>query len=95
MPPSACTGTTIGVEIINSGGPLGEVTADNFGEPGLAEYRNPVLAEAMKVLGLVQRFGTGITMARSLCAANGNPPIEFDVTQSRVRVVVRPAERPW
>lgn len=68
---------------------------DNFGQPGIAEYRNPILAEAMKVLGLVQRFGTGTTLARMLLAAYGNPPIEFDVTQARVRVVVRPAKRPW
>ncbi len=83
------------VEIINSGGPYGDVSVHNFGVPGITGYRNPNLAEAMRVLGLVQRFGTGIGFARSRCAENGNPPIEFDVTQTYVRAVVRPAVRPW
>ena len=83
------------VEIRNPGGPYGVVTVDNFGDPGLASYRNPTLAEAMKVLGLVQRFGSGISMARAACAANGNPPIEFHVTQHFVTAIVRPAKRPW
>ncbi len=83
------------IEIRSPGGPYGEVNVDNFGQPGLAAYRNPTLAEAMKVLELVQRFGTGISYARSLCAANGNPPIEFEVTQNFVTAIVRPAVRLW
>ena len=83
------------VEVLSPGGPYGVVSVDNFGQPGLASYRNPTLAEAMKVLGLVQRFGSGIGVARDLCAANGNPPIEFDVTREYVRATVRPARRPW
>lgn len=83
------------IEIINSGGPYGEVNEFNFGDPGITSYRNPNLAEAMRVLGLVQRFGSGIAFARSLCAENGNPPIEFEVKQEYVRAIVRPAKRPW
>lgn len=41
------------IEITNPGGPYGMVSVDNFGQPGLAAYRNPTLAGAMKVLGLV------------------------------------------
>jgi len=47
------------IEIINPGGPYGSVTAENFGKPGLADYRNPQLAAAFKVLGYAQRFGAG------------------------------------
>lgn len=53
---------------------------DNFGTPGVIDYRNPNLAEAMHVLGFVQRFGAGIPIAQRALERNGNPPLEFDVT---------------
>ncbi len=37
------------IEIQNPGGPFGQVTKQNFGKPGGVDYRNPHLAEAMKV----------------------------------------------
>ncbi len=52
------------IEIHNPGGPFGAVTPDNFGEPGVVDYRNPNLAEALRALGYVQRFGAGIAIAR-------------------------------
>lgn len=45
------------------GGPYGQVTRDNFGRPGVCDYRNPNLAAVMKELGYVQRFGMGIPLA--------------------------------
>jgi len=45
------------IEIQNPGGPFGQVTRNNFGSPGITDYRNPHLAEALKSLGFVQRFG--------------------------------------
>lgn len=77
------------IEVQNSGGPFGQVTQENFGQPGVADYRNPHLAEAMKILGYVQRFGVGIATARSELSANGNPPPEFQVTPNFVHVTVR------
>jgi len=77
------------IEIINPGGPFGMVNRENFGMPGVTDYRNPNLAEAMKVLGYVQRFGVGIATARRLLADNGNPAPEFEVRDSLVMVVVR------
>ncbi len=77
------------IEIQNPGGPFGQVTQENFGQPGVADYRNPHLAEAMKVLGYVQRFGVGIATARAELSANGNPPPEFQVTPNFVHVTVR------
>jgi ATP-dependent DNA helicase RecG len=79
------------IEITNPGGPYGEVTVETFGQPGLTDYRNPNLAEAMRVLGLVQRFGAGIPIARRALAENRNPPPEFRVLPSFVTAVVRPA----
>jgi predicted HTH transcriptional regulator len=52
------------IEIHNPGGPFGCVTLENFGQPGIADYRNPNLAEALRALGFVQRFGAGIAIAR-------------------------------
>ncbi len=52
------------IEIHNPGGPFGSVTQENFGQPGVTDYRNPNLAEALRALGFVQRFGAGIAIAR-------------------------------
>jgi ATP-dependent DNA helicase RecG len=68
------------IEIHNSGGPFGQVTPENFGQPGITDYRNPHLAEAMKNLGYIQRFGLGIALARIELKKNGNPPPEFDLS---------------
>lgn len=77
------------IEIINPGGPFGMVTRENFGRAGITDYRNPNLAEAMKVLGYVQRFGVGIATARRLLAENGNPPPEFEPQSTHVLVTMR------
>ena len=74
---------------ITSGGPFGQVTKENFGQPGVTDYRNPHLAEAMRVLGYVQRFGLGIQIARKQLDENGNPAPEFDVEQNLILVTVR------
>jgi len=77
------------IEIMNPGGPFGEVTEATFGQPGLTDYRNPNLAEALRALGFVQRFGYGIPLARRLLQENGNPPPEFQPTAGFVLAIVR------
>jgi ATP-dependent DNA helicase RecG len=79
------------IEIQNPGGPFGQVTCENFGQPGITDYRNPHLAEAMKNLGYVQRFGVGIQLARKALNDNGNREPEFVVEPNYVLVVVRSA----
>ena len=79
------------IEILSPGGAFGAVTAENFGVPGLTDYRNPNLAEAMKNLGYVQRFGAGIPMARKLLAETGHPELEFEVNSSYVRTTIKSA----
>lgn len=76
------------IEIISPGGPFGRVTAENFGQPGVSDYRNPHLAEAMRTLGYAQHFGVGIQIARDSLARNGNPPPEFRVDPRTVVVTV-------
>jgi len=77
------------IEIHNPGGAYGSVTADNFGLPGITDYRNPNLAEAMRVLGFVQRFGVGIATARAELQKNGNPPLVFNVQPATVLATIR------
>jgi ATP-dependent DNA helicase RecG len=78
------------IEIMSPGGPYGAVNIENFGRPGVADYRNPSLAEALRVLGFVQRFGVGIATARRELERNGNSPPEFEVNQSHISVTLRP-----
>jgi ATP-dependent DNA helicase RecG len=77
------------VEVFSPGGPYGVVSTENFGQPGVTDYRNPTLAEAMHALGYVQRFGFGIPVARRALRENGNPEPEFVATQTHVGVIVR------
>ena len=76
------------IEIHSPGGPFGQVTKENFGQPGVTDYRNSHLTEAMKVLGYVQRFGVGIQIARQELKENGNPPPEFRVESTNILVTV-------
>lgn len=76
------------IEIQNPGGVFGQVTRQNFGR-GVTDYRNPHLAEAMKNLGYVQRFGLGIPTAQKELKKNGNPPAEFVIEDSYLLVILR------
>jgi ATP-dependent DNA helicase RecG len=77
------------IEILSPGGPFGIITPQNFGTESLTDYRNPSLADAMKTMGVVERFGFGISAARQTCAANGNPPPEFDARSTHVLARLR------
>jgi ATP-dependent DNA helicase RecG len=76
------------IEIHNPGSLFGQVDRQNFGT-GVTDYRNPHLAEAIKNLGYVQRFGFGIALARRALAQNGNPPPEFAIEDTYFAVTVR------
>lgn len=77
------------IEIQNPGGLFGSARPDNF--PDQNDYRNPVIAEAMKIMGYVNRFNRGIATAISELTENGNPapvfifdqPHHFSVTINR------------
>jgi ATP-dependent DNA helicase RecG len=77
------------IEIHSPGGPYGHVTKANFGQPDATDYRNPYLAEAMRNLGYVQKFGVGIALARREMEKNGNPPLEHRVEDSAVLAILR------
>ncbi len=77
------------IEINSPGGPYGNVTSENFGKPGITDYRNPNIADVMKTFGFVQSFGRGIATARRVMEVNGNPPPEFQTNQSAVVCLMR------
>jgi len=72
------------IEINSPGGPYGNVTTENFGSPGITDYRNPNIADALKTFGFVQAFGRGIATARRAMNENGNPDLEFETNASAV-----------
>ncbi len=76
------------IEIQSPGGLYGEATASNF--PMQNSYRNPVIAEAMKSLGFVNKFGYGVQRAQALLKENGNPPAEFIFDEQVVLVKIYP-----
>ncbi|HBN06286.1 MAG TPA: transcriptional regulator [Bacteroidales bacterium] len=64
------------IEVQNPGGLYGKVTPDNF--PNVSDYRNPFIAEAMKVLGYVNRFSRGVYRVQKELMENGNGKAVFD-----------------
>jgi ATP-dependent DNA helicase RecG len=77
------------IEIQNPGGPYGQVNRTNFGQPGATDYRNPALAEAMRNLGYVQKFGMGIVIAGRELEKNGNPPLQFIIEDTHILSILR------
>jgi hypothetical protein len=68
------------IEIQNPGGLFGEASPENF--PRVNAYRNPIVAEAMHVLGYVNRFGRGIARAKRALLDNGSAEPSFDFQTS-------------
>lgn len=75
------------LEITNAGGLYGNARPENF--PMINDYRNPLVASAMKTLGYVNMFNRGVSQVQTDLKENGNPPAEFVVnliTAFRVNV---------
>ena len=60
-------------------------TPENFGQPGITDYRNPNLAEALRALGYVQRFGAGIAIARKALGQR----LRFEVQPGVVAAIIQ------
>lgn len=75
------------LEIQSPGGLYGEATPENF--PRQNAYRNPVLAEAMRTLGYINRFGRGVARAQEALVKGGNPPAEFTFNPHYVLAILR------
>ncbi len=65
------------LEILNAGGLYGNARPENF--PNVNDYRNPLVASAMKTLGYVNMFNRGVGQVQADLKENGNQPAEFNV----------------
>ena len=65
------------LEILNAGGLYGNARPENF--PNVNDYRNPLVASAMKTLGYVNMFNRGVGQVQTDLKENGNQPAEFNV----------------
>ena len=81
------------IEIINPGGLYGEATPQNF--PNASDYRNVVLAEAMKTLGYVNRFNYGVKRAKDELVKSGNGEPDFDLSLTTKFKVTIPINQHW
>lgn len=77
------------IEIHSPGGPYGNVTPENFGQPGITDYRNPNIADVLETYGYIQGFGRGLAIARRELEKNGNPPPEFTANSSAVVAILK------
>jgi ATP-dependent DNA helicase RecG len=71
----------------------GEANASNF--PNASDYRNVVLAEALKVLGYVNRFNYGVRRAKEELIKNGNGEPDFDLSLVTKFKVTIPINQGW
>ena len=70
------------IEIMNAGGLYGEARPENF--PMVNDYRNPIIAEAMKEMKYVNMFNQGVKRVQDMLRQNGNKKAEFDVSKLTV-----------
>ena len=65
------------IEIQSPGGLYGSMTPEQLGTA--CDYRNPVIAEAMKTMGFVYNFAEGIKIAKHALAKNGSPDCKLTI----------------
>jgi ATP-dependent DNA helicase RecG len=75
------------IEIQNPGGLYGDARPENF--PRATDYRNPILAEALKILGYVNRFGRGVFDAQAALSQNGSPEARFEFQPAFFSALIR------
>jgi len=74
------------IEILSPGGLYGDLTPEWF--PRGTSYRNPILAEAARTLGFVNRYGRGIAIAQAELQKNGSPEARFELGSHHFLVTV-------
>ena len=77
------------IEIMNAGGLYGEARPENF--PNVNDYRNPIIAEAMKEMKYVNIFNQGIRRVQDMLLENGNKEAVFDVSKLTAFEVIVPS----
>lgn len=74
------------IEILNHGGLYGRATIENF--PNVNDYRNLVVAEAMKVLGFVNRQSRGVIRVKEDLERNENGAPLYDFSYGTAVLVI-------
>ena len=78
------------IEILNAGGLYGEARPENF--PTVNDYRNPIIAEAMRGMKYVNMFNRGVQRVKNMLRENGNPEPKFNVSKvTAFEVMVHPS----
>ena len=54
---------------------------------------NPLISNAFKYAGFVEKFGTGIPMMLNACTKNGNPEPEYRLYEKSISLVLKPSEK--
>ena len=65
------------IEIMNPGGLYGKARPENF--PDVNDYRNPIIAQALKVMGYVNMFNRGVSRVKNMMVENGGVEPVFNV----------------
>lgn len=78
------------IEILNAGGLYGQARPENF--PTINDYRNPIIAEAMRGMKYVNMFNRGIQRVKNMLKENGNPEPNFNVNKiTAFEVTIQPS----
>ncbi|MCD8315900.1 MAG: putative DNA binding domain-containing protein [Eggerthellaceae bacterium] len=75
------------VEIVSTGGPTTSIADNDYLKGGLSVSRNPILANIFFRMGLIDRFGTGISRVADAYSGTDVQPY-FDITPAYVKVVL-------
>lgn len=75
------------IEIMNPGGLYGKARPENF--PEVNDYRNPIIAQALKIMGYVNMFNRGVSRVKNMMVENGGENHEL---KNRYMLVNVPAE---
>ena len=81
------------IEVSNPRGLYGVVSPANF--PDTSDYRNPVLAEALRVMGYINKYNFGVKHAQRLLFENGNSYPEFILILVTKFLVKIPINKRW
>ena len=54
---------------------------------------NPLISNAFKYAGFVEKFGTGIPKMLNACKSGGNPEPEYKVYEKSISLVLKPSEK--
>jgi ATP-dependent DNA helicase RecG len=74
------------LEVLSPGGLFGDLTPEQF--PRGTSYRNPVLAEAARTLGFVNRYGRGIAITQEELRRNSSGEARFELGTNHFLVTV-------